>query len=245
LLRSRIEATALAAYEVILFFYDDIEVEPGYLSLLLDVMDRHPNIAGAGGVDVIGRQAPMWRRLYEYGIGFRALRRGKLSFSGYGGDMDRWIGEQKAFETDFLAGFNMAFRKNALSNLEMQDYFRGVSLGEDLYLSYVARRSGPLLVHPALRVRHYQSPIARERSEQMCYTQVVNHYHLMQLRRGSRPRSLLLVITGSGLFLLFAVKAIADALTPGRRPDVGRVKGSWSGLKFVMASLIGRPSAQA
>ncbi len=148
--------------------------------------------------------------------------------------------EQKAFETDFLAGFNMAFRKNALSNLEMQDFFRGYSLGEDLYLSHVARQSGPLLVHPALRVRHYQSPISRERSEQVSYTQLVNDYHLMQVTRRSRPRSLLLVITGSGLFLLFAVKAVADALTPGGRPDVGRVEGSWSGLKFVMASLIGR-----
>jgi GT2 family glycosyltransferase len=236
---------ALAAYDVVVFFDDDIEVEPGYLALLFQMMDSNPEAAGVGGVDILWRPARTWRRLYEYVICFRAIRRGRLSISGFGGDADRWIGEVEAFETQFLAGFNMAFRRDALRSLEMQDFFDGYSLGEDLYLSYVARQSGPLLVHPQLRVRHHQSALARDRSEQVFYTQLVNHYHLLRLMQSSRARCLSLVITGAGMFVRYAIKACVDAVIPSGRPDFGRMKGSWNGLKFVMTSVIRDSSRRA
>jgi hypothetical protein len=102
-------------------------------------------------------------------------------------------------------------------------------LGEDLYLSALARLHRPLLVNPRMRVRHYQSPISRDRAEQVFYTQLVNHYHLLVARGAPGHRRVALIFTAGGLLAMFAVKWLLDCATPGKTPDNGRLRGSGRG----------------
>jgi glycosyltransferase involved in cell wall biosynthesis len=72
LIRSRVETVSLAKHDVILFLDDDIELERGYLEALLATYRDSPDLAGLGGVDLLSRPGPGWRRSYEYLIGYRS-----------------------------------------------------------------------------------------------------------------------------------------------------------------------------
>lgn len=243
LLRSRIEALARATYETILFLDDDVEIKKGYLGTLAAIYAADPNACGVGGVDVRVDPPGKWRRIYEYLIGFRSLRLGHLSVSGFGGGMDQWKDAPAPFETQFLYGCNMSFKKAALANLVQQNWLNGYSLGEDLYLSWIARPHGRLIVSPRLRVCHYQSPLARDRLEQVTYTKIVNHYHLLRTYRAGAQRYAALLLTAAGFLLMFATKAVLDVTRPHATPDFSRVRGSARGIKFVVADLTPRLSS--
>ena len=92
----------------------------------------------------------------------------------------RWGTATTPFETEFLYGCNMSFRKWALEGLPDSDVFVGHGYGEDLYVSHWARRKGSLVVDPHLNVRHYQTPVSRDRMDEVSYRQVYNHFYLLQ-----------------------------------------------------------------
>jgi glycosyltransferase involved in cell wall biosynthesis len=238
LMHSRIEAVARAGYQTMLFLDDDVELESGYLGVLAATYAAHPHIRGVGGVDLLCRLPSTWRQIYEYLIGFRSWHLGRLSVSGFGGGVDRWKAVKKPFVTQFLIGCNMSFRRSALANLVEQSWLNGYSLGEDIYLSWFARRRGPLLVNPRLQVRHYHSPLARDRLEQVTYTQIVNHYHLLRTQGARAHNYAALLITAAGFLLMFATKAALDLTCSRAAPDLSRVRGSARGIKFVVGSLV-------
>lgn len=236
LLRSRVYAKNLIRSGWILFLDDDIEMQPGYLERLRNLA-AVPGLAGAGGVDLLGKRQSFPRRLYEYSIGFRAFRRGHLSISGFGGDMDRWILEKAPFETEFLYGCNMAFRADALRSLDGHAAFESYSVGEDMLLSGIARRHGKLMVDPQMQVKHFQSPLARDKTEQISYMQVVNHFHLLEATGAGRARKAAVLVTAAGLAALFAAKIVFD-LIRGKQPDFGKFKGNCRGLRWLAGALL-------
>lgn len=198
LLQSRIESVAQAAHDVILFLDDDVELEADYLSRLADLYAQHPGASGIGGIDPSIRGNWKWNgfaRLFLYDSG----KPGRLSPSGYGGSMTRWSGMREPFPTEYLLGCNMSFRKKALQGLRPVEWLTGYSMGEDLYLSHWAGRTGKLWIDPGLRVRHYQSPVSRDKEEQVAYTEVVNHYRLLQLKRAGKWRYAAHLWTSAGL----------------------------------------------
>ena len=201
LLLSRIEAITRAMYDIVLFIDDDVELDEFYLAGLCALYRNDPNIAGGGGIDVLVRSSWLWRvytRIFLYNSG----NPGKLSLTGYGGSMVYWAWQSKVFETEFFSGCNMSFRKNALQELLAPEWLRSYSLGEDIYLSQIARKHGKIWIDPRLKVKHYQSPVARDKEEQVAYMEIVNHYYLLEMEKGKRWWSCLLQVwTSVGLLI--------------------------------------------
>ncbi|WP_123041929.1 glycosyltransferase family 2 protein [Cohnella candidum] len=199
LLYSRIDAAEHAAHDILLFLDDDVELEEGYLRRLARLYSRYEGAAGFGGIDVFIRSNWKWdwfTRLILYDSG----KPGKLSPGGFGGSMTRWTRMKDPFRTEFMLGCNMSFRRTALLGLPDAEWLSGYSLGEDLYLSHWAARSGPLWIDPSLRVKHYQSPVSRDKEEQVAFTEVVNHYRLLRLKRAGSWRHAAHLWTSIGLW---------------------------------------------
>lgn len=222
LLLSRIESVRLAAYERLLFLDDDAELEEGYLQRLSELYDRHPGAAGIGGLDSRLGSSFQWDLFCRVFL-YAARRPGKLSPSGYGGAMPRWGKEKAPFETEYLAGFNMSFRTFALRDLQPVDWLTSYSLGEDLYLSNAARRHGPLWIDPGLRIRHHQSPVSRDREEQVAYTEIVNHYRLLRMKNAKAWRIGVQLWTAAGLYLRSLLKKELRRKSPGYRRGITSV----------------------
>ncbi len=158
LLRSRIETISLTRADVVLFVDDDIEMMPGYLARLVRHYVRDPGLAGVGGIDVLGQSEKWTRTIPAVLTGAAAVRLGRFSCAGYNGDSPRWPRARRPFASEYLVGFNMSFRRAALLGLAERDWLSGYGLGEDLYVSVHARRYGPLIVDPALKVAHHLAP---------------------------------------------------------------------------------------
>lgn len=190
LLRSRILAAHMALHDWLLFFDDDVEIEPDYLERFCQIAGDVPDLAGLGGVDLLAPPLPAWRLFWRIAAGFEPIRLGQLSFSGFPTHMDRARAANRPFLSRRVYGCNMGFRRAALAGLRELPGFEGYSLYEDAYLSFEAARHGALLIDGALKVRHYHSPSARDSSREVGRMSVLNHLLLMRLYGGSRWRAL-------------------------------------------------------
>jgi GT2 family glycosyltransferase len=239
LLRSRIEAVALATHEWILFFDDDVEIEPGYLSRFVEIIGQNPNLAGVGGVDLLAPALPTWKLFGRLAVGLEPIRLGRLSFSGFPAHMDRARAARQPFASLRIYGCNMAFRKTALQGLRMLPAFKGYSLYEDAYLSFEASRTGPLLVDPSLKVRHYHSLSSRDSSLEVGRMSVFNHCQLMRLYGASRYDYIGMLMS----LLCLVAWSTAKALRHGaatKSGDFDFTRGQLSALASVLADLFSR-----
>jgi glycosyltransferase involved in cell wall biosynthesis len=213
------EAVRIVRYPVILFLDDDVEVEPGYLVKLQEHYRQNPDLAGVGGVDRLQRSSWLWRwymRLFLYSSG----EAGKLSFTGFAGSLPLWNQADRMFFAEYLYGCNMSFRRNALLALPDCDWLAGYSLGIDLLLPWIAARQGPVMVDPAMGIRHYQSPASRDKLERMATMQIVNHAHMLVLFGGTCWQKRCFYWTWLGLYLLTMPQGVA-----GKRRRAGYVAG--------------------
>ncbi|RED65082.1 glycosyltransferase family 2 protein [Cohnella lupini] len=225
LLNSRIETLSEAKHDIILFIDDDVEMATGYLCRLSDIYAKFPDAAGIGGRDILLGTSFIWRlfcRIFLYGSG----KPGKLSMSGYGGSMTTWVDMNEPFQTQYLAGCNMSFRKQALRDLQPAVWLIGYSVGEDHYLTHCARRHGPVWIDPGLTVIHHQSPLSRDKVEQVAYMDIVNHYYLLQEIGDQSWRHACLLWTAFG----FLVRSLL------RKKHRGKAFGYWRGIRFLLQS---------
>ncbi len=236
LLRSRILAADLARHDWLLFFDDDVEIEPDYIERFCRVAGEVPNLAGLGGVDLLSAPLPAWRLFWRIAAGFEPIRLGQLSFSGFPTHMDRARAVNRPFLSRRVYGCNMGFRRTALAGLRELPGFDGYSLYEDAYLSFEAARHGVLLIDGGLKVRHHHSPSARDSSREVGRMSVLNHLLLMRLYGGSRWRVLGVLystITLAGWSMLTGFRR--RSALKGR--DFGFVRGQISALGLLVASL--------
>jgi GT2 family glycosyltransferase len=228
LLFSRMESLAVASYELLLFLDDDVELDKDYLSCLVRIYQEQDDITGIGGMDrLIEPSSFVWSlfsRLFLYSSGTS----GKLSVSGYGGSIPGWIVNKHDFTTEFLLGCNMSFRKNALEELKAVDWLQSYSLGEDIYLSYVAKQKGKLIISSQLTVKHNQSIASRDKAEQVAYTEIVNHYYLLKLKNAKTRQFIYQLWTACGLFIRAVLKKNLHI----------RIKGYWRAIGFITYRLL-------
>ncbi|WNQ10429.1 glycosyltransferase [Paenibacillus aurantius] len=226
LIFSRVESIKLASYEIMLFIDDDIELFPNYLSTLYKTYLKNPDVVGVGGVDQFINSRRKWK-FFGMIIGYHSGNCGKLSKSGYGGSMQEWIKIKEAFQTEYLSGCNMSFLKGTLAGLKPTEWLTSYSLGEDLYLSLYANKRGPLLINPDLKVLHHQSQASRDKVETVAYTEVVNHYHLLNYTDNNFSRKIYQLYTASGLFLKSLIQ----------RKHRNKAKGYFKGILYVARNL--------
>ncbi|MDD2498718.1 MAG: glycosyltransferase family 2 protein [Desulfitobacteriaceae bacterium] len=219
LLLSRTTAVNQANFDIILFLDDDVEIADNYLSLLYDTYCRFNNVAGIGGIDTIMKSGG---RFWSWISRFFCLdsgHPGKLSPSSKNSSIFRWNKMVDIFETEFLSGCNMSFKKSSLKNLQPVEWLSSYSLGEDIYLSYLAQKEGPLFVNPDLKVKHYWSQISRDKAKDVAFTETVNHFHLLKLLNPKWWNYLCFLWTHFGLL-------ITSLLFENSRPKVsGYIKG--------------------
>jgi hypothetical protein len=156
----------------------------------------------------------VWRqfcRVFLYG----ARKPGKLSLSGYGGSMITWVLEKEPFRTEYVVGCNMSFRRSALVDLKPVAWLLGYSVGEDLYLTQCARRHGEVWIDPDLKVIHHQSPLSRDKVEQVAYMDIVNHDYLLRELEAPAWRYACLIWTALGLLLRALLKKEHRPKIPG------------------------------
>ena len=163
LFESRRVAVDLATTPVVLFLDDDADVSGGYCAGLLAHLGRDPSLAGVGGVDTstLPRGFPPLGRQYARLFALAGDGPGLLSATGMNHSQATWRLQEAHFESEYLHGCNMAFRRSALVGLPASGWLSGHSPCEDLVLSAWARRRGKLLVDPALRVAHRHVPGGR------------------------------------------------------------------------------------
>ncbi|MFD0671334.1 glycosyltransferase family 2 protein [Cohnella sp. GCM10027633] len=222
LLLSRLDSLERAEHDIIVFLDDDTELTPGYLNRLSGLYASMPEAAGIGGRDASLVPSRLWN-LYSRVILFSARSPGRLSLSGYGGAMTSWGSIGRPFPTQFLAGFNMSFRRSALAKLMPVPWLMGYSLGEDLYLSQVAGRTGTLWIDPLLQVMHHQSPLSRDKEQSVAYTEIANHYYLLRERGAKRWRYGCLMWTSIGLLCRSLL----------RSKHRTKATGYWRGIRFL------------
>ncbi len=198
---SRLEAIKQAANDVLLFLDDDVTLMEDYLSTLWKTYADNGSVAGVGGIDILAGKYVFPENLFFRLFMISSGRRGKLSLTGFPNSMNTWGEADTAFESDFLSGCNMSFRKDSLEDLGPVEWLQNYSLGEDIFLSMTAGRKGALIVNPSLRVKHHQAVSSRDDAEAIAYTRVVNHFLLLRYFFPDGARRLLFFWTVLGLHI--------------------------------------------
>jgi hypothetical protein len=194
-------------------------------------VDRYaewPDAAGIGGVDALTRPHPFVRRVFDRAFLFDSGQAGRLSPSGFTYSIGSWIGQRAAFQSEYLSGANMSFRREALRPVAPVPWLEGYSLGEDVYLSHVARATGPLWVDPALVIRHHRSAAARVTDRALAYVTVMNPYRLLVARNARWWNYAALVWTMVGLVLKDAVRPTRWRVLPAYARSAREIVGELS-----------------
>lgn len=206
LLLSRIKTVSLAHYDIILFLDDDVAFADGsYLNQLIRTYRDHPDCSGVGGIDrSLGNSkiTDFFARLILLNSGHV----GKLSLSGYTGSMYLWHYFKGIFPTEFLHGCNMSFDRRAIRAVPSVAWLDSYSLGEDVFLSHIAATRGKLYINPALKVDHYHSPTARDKMEEVAFSEVVNHRYLLEYQKASPFQYLSQIWTVCGLLFISLIR---------------------------------------
>lgn len=220
---SRIKAVELSTMDKILFLDDDVEIPDHYLATLIQTYLDYPNCAGVGGVAIGMRNSFLGtiRCLLSFQ---QSLSSGKLSLSGQAGSMYNWHKARKIFKTEFQHGCNMSFKKEAIQDLRPVPWLQSYSVGEDIFLSRTAQRSGPLYINPELSLLHHESPASRDNLENVAYMRVLNHVHLLKDKRSGRVG-----------YLALAWTTIYQILREQPKKNVAAISGYKKGLKEIFS----------
>jgi GT2 family glycosyltransferase len=209
-----------ATGDIIHFLDDDVVLEPGYLEAIDAVYGADPQgtMLGVGGLPTnLATPAPTVSRRV---LGARG-RPGRVLPSGRGVPV---LAADKAIDVDWLSGCCMSFRAVALGHERFDPRYggeEGYALGEDLELSYRIRQRGRLVVTPAARLVHLESPRNRWDRRRWGRADVVNRYERVCSGVGAYRRS---------AFWLDGVAQLAWWTARGLRPDGGDARSTARGL---------------
>jgi glycosyltransferase involved in cell wall biosynthesis len=227
--RQRNVGIRAARGDVIVFFDDDVVLEPAYLEELALVYDRDvaSTIGGVGGAQVpdptpresLARRA--WSRVFllaGYGSG-RLKRSGHAEYA---------FCPTAECEVDFLSGCNMSFRREVFADVMFDERLSGYAIGEDLQFSYRVSRRWKLVLSPRARLDHRHAGGGRPRAGRLEEMRVINRFLFMHD-----------VVARNGAdWAAYAWAELGTLLQTLRHPGDGRLRGRLRGHLRVLAHVL-------
>ena len=153
--------------DVVVFFDDDVEVHPDYLTRLGALMDARPDIVGGSG---------------------QTLRDGDVSREEARYEVSRWQASgDDHFRTEgkhwVLYGCNMFMRASALQDVRFDENLPSLAFGEDYEISIRLRRIGNVGRFNNAVCVHLRTPGGRVNLRRVSYAMIANNLYF--LRKGS------------------------------------------------------------
>lgn len=206
--------------DVIAFFDDDVELEPGYLAALLAVYERRwgQGIGGVMGSDLGWQQssgpAHWLKRLFGLthvrATGDRVRVSGALGVG--------WVARPAVeIPVEAMPGFCMSYRRGALDALPLRfdEALGGYADGEDVDVSYRLGQRCPLWQTPDARLLHHRTRTGRADLRRRFYTRTRNDRYLHRKLLPQTARNRLAWWWGAAGRLLLAAGVSLSRRTPG------------------------------
>lgn len=138
------------------FLDDDIVLEKGCLSNMLDFWERAPDELGGAGFNIINNSPPRrswWTELVSLNFGGNK-KRGSLLKSGR---IVPYCPAVVTSETRWLCGGATVWRKKIFDKFDFDEWFAGYGIGEDLDFSYRVSKFYNLAVVADAKVQHLET----------------------------------------------------------------------------------------
>ncbi|MGN6692762.1 MAG: glycosyltransferase family 2 protein [Aquihabitans sp.] len=228
---------AASTADVIHFLDDDTVLEPGYLASILDRFEAEAtDLATPGALLGVGGQPSNLPAPPAGGLRARIFPRsmtpGAVLASGRGVLAS---GLHEVTEVDWLSGCAMSFRREAIAAEPFDEGQKGYVLGEDLDASYRIRQHGRLVVEPAARLEHRESPRNRWARRRWAEADVINRRRRVASGTG-RYRVPAFWTDGLAQLVLWSVRACRPGASDARAMAAGIAAGLWRCLRPVGAS---------
>ncbi len=177
---SRNYALRWVSTDLMVFFDDDIVLQPGCLTEMVSVHRQHGDqVVGVGAHDQQGMKNPptLWklRRLFRI---VSSLKPGSYNRSGIS---IPWIFQESTeatIEGDWLTGCAMMWKTTVVRKVKFNESFGGHSTGEDLDVSLRMGQHGKLMMAGRAHVLHLPDRAGRPNSYMIAYAGITNAYDI-------------------------------------------------------------------
>lgn len=153
--------------DIVFFLDDDVTLHRDYLEQILRIFeaDASREIGGVGGV-IANTKPQTWARRARYLFDVLFLqsgtREGRFLPSGFGVDYGSTpFPVREPTEVQFLAGGVSSFRREVFEEMTFDEQYTGYGLGEDKDFTFRLSKRRRLVVVPAARLDHHESPQMR------------------------------------------------------------------------------------
>ncbi len=230
LTRQRNYGVSVTGGEIVHFIDDDVVLEENYFEALLETFaeDSARRVGGVGGVVTnlpASRHSPLRKIMLLDGPQGSLLRSGKSILVRDAGH---------PVDVDWLSGATMSFRRDVLETFAF-DESRSTYEGEDAEFTARVGLTYRLIVNPAARLEHRQSPVGRLDEEASVRTELAHRYNLARRRIGrARPFWFWYSVVGEAMLLA------GLALKERSRAPLGRAARLIAGARSVRNEYAGR-----
>lgn len=215
----------------VLFVDDDAVLEPGYVAGVLDAFaarsDRGRPVVGVGGF--ITNQPEHHHRAVDRWLLLDGEREGAVLPSGRNVRVHRLPAH--LLDVDWLPGCAMAYRRAVLERERPDPALGSDRNGEDVELSARIAQHGRLVVAPAARLAHLESPIGRRTAVELVPIELLSRFERVVAGHGPTSRRAFWR-SAWGQLAWYALKA---AVT-GSRERARIARATWQGIRAARAS---------
>ena len=180
---SRNAGVRLASGDVICFTDDDVVLHPDYFEKLLQTYREHDGdgrLMGVGGH--VANFKPhdvgyMIRWFYDAAFMMGGFHEGRVLPSGFTVDpCEVPVLAREPFDVQFLSGCSMSFRRELFDEFSFSEDYKGYGLGEDKDFCCRVSRVYRLMINPAAKLDHHESPQMRHAERQRGRESVVHRF---------------------------------------------------------------------
>lgn len=235
---SRNTGVRLAQGDLIFFTDDDVVLYPDYFECLLDTYvkyDGDGRLMGVGGHMANHRPHDlryMIRWFYNWLFIMGGFREGRVLPSGFTVDLcEVPVLAKHTIEVEFLGGASMSFKRKLFDEFQFCEDYQGYGLGEDKDFCCRVSRVYRLMLNPAARLDHFESPQMRHGLRKQGRQQVLYRYVFFRNFACKRWWNRVLfwyAMTG------YVFVRIAIAATSRESEELDRIVGIWEGIRMIL-----------